>query len=224
MNELENRVWRGLRDLADTVPHTPDARAHLAGRLAGRRARLPVALLAAAAAIVVVAAVAVPVVLVQREAHPPVATSSPPPPPPDWVELGTYVENGITKHAGLVIDPDGKGFCVDSSPGTPFACYGVPVWGSDTPVGSRFVESVGVLGWPEWGPPGPLDNLLLFVTAPEVARLKVADAHTPPRVSVREVARTAEAAYFLADFDGPAADWRYEAKDAKGKVVEYASE
>jgi hypothetical protein len=227
MNDLENRVWRGLRDLADSVPHTPDARARLEGRLTARRSRRPLAIAAAAA--VVVAAVAVPIVLVKPDAHRPATTQTTSPsytPPPGWLKLADYADNGVAKQAGLTVDPDGNGYCLNSSAGaqpTTYACYEVPVWG-EAMNPARYVVAVGVLGTA--GPmrnTGPLQDVLLFVTAPEVAKLEVEGAYGDP-ADVREVARTTKAVYWVADFDGPTQGKSYTVSDANGHVLESAIE
>jgi hypothetical protein len=213
--DLEIRLRDTLHDQANTVTRSPHPRADLAARLARREKRRP--LLAVAAAVFVVAAAAVPVVVLsQREEPAPIAAS---PFPTKWVELAEFVEDGVSKKAGLSIDADGKGWCVkvsavDAEP-KPYACYGVPAWGNKAmPTSQRYVASVAVLG-----DDPQLSDLMLFVTAPQVTTLAVVNQHDTP-VLVREVARTADAVYFLADFDGSATRGaHYLARDREGKTV-----
>jgi hypothetical protein len=66
---------------------------------------------------------------------------------------------------------------------------------------------------------GPLPGLLLFVTAPEVARLAVRAGDGRP-VAVRQLMRIPELVVFLADFGTSYEGFGYDARDAAGNIVE----
>lgn len=244
MNDLEDRLRTGLHDLADTVPASPHARADLDRRLTRRGWRVPVLVATAAAA--VVAAVAVPVLL-SRGGEPtsPAATSAsvtPSPSAPTGLEgmsfqdiaprvLGRITEDGVEKDVELFIASNGyggEGYCVGKVRPAGFEpedleCERVPVW----PVGPA--PGMLVLQRELYGEDdptrdtGPLPDLMLFVTAPQVTKLDVG-RHDGAPVPVSLVARMQGATLFLADFDGPKGGLRYTARDAAGNVVESAIE
>lgn len=222
MNNLEDRLRATLHERAGTVPESSFAHADLTARLAGRNRRRPLHVVAAAA--VVVVAVAVPVVLTQRAA--PVSTPVVTPAPPTWIGLGEYDKDGVRTSAGLVVDANGKGWCVDErvddGDQEHFACYGVPAWDNESrSLPDRYVVVAGVLGTPREiydNVAGPLPDLLLFVTAPKITSLDVAGANGMP-ATVHMLARTAQATYFLADFDGSTRGMTYLARDQDGTLV-----
>lgn len=241
MNDLEDRLRSGLRDLADTVPPSQHARADLERRLT-HRGRRPVLVAAAAAA--VVTAVAIPVMLNQDgdPVRPPVATNPVTTSPPasattgedttylvEPVKLGSFNEDGRLIFVWLSVERDGAAgkWCVgrdhyvETQEVEP--CTSVPTWPFG-PNGGHLVLGRELLG--DDNPvrdTGPVPDLMLFVTAPQVTRLDVG-RHDGAPVSVREVARTEGAAFFLADFDGPKGGKRYTAWDANGNVLESAIE
>ena len=94
-------------------------------------------------------------------------------------------------------------WCFENTAGAPLSCYGVPRW--DRP----YVFSVSV----------PLPHQVLFVAAPRVDTLEVVNSHGIP-VAVRELARTAQATYYLADLAGPTKGSSYTARDRVGKVID----
>lgn len=227
MNDLEERLRATLRDRAETTPASSNPRAELARRIARKDRRKP--LLAIAAAAVVVTAIAVPVVVTHRDHNPPVSTDEPYVPIPKWVELGDFVENGVAKRAWLSVDAHGKGFCIEEGPVAgqpkPYNCYGVTKWGDDyLALPEKYAAHVPVLGTPDtYGQPpvhpGPLPDLLVFMTSPKVVKLEAIGKNGLP-ADVREVARNAGAAYFVADFNGSSPfDMRFTAWDSKGTVL-----
>lgn len=246
MNDIEDRLRTGLHELADTVPASPHARADLDRRLARRGRRVPALVAATTAAVVVVAVI--PVVLNGGgEPAPPAATSppvAPSPPTPTGLEgmsfhdvaprvLGRFTEGGVEKNVELFTADDGHGgeaYCIAKvDPADPHLrphddrCWRVPAWPTG-PAPGTLVLTHELYG--EGDPvrdTGPLPDLLLFVTAPQVATLDVG-RHDGAPVEVREVTRVQGAAFFLADFDGPKGGLRYTAWDAAGNMVVSAIE
>jgi hypothetical protein len=226
MNDIEDRLRTTLHELADTVPPSPQARADLDHRLT-RRGRRP--LLVAAAAAVVVAAVAVPVVLNQgggQVATPPVMTSTPPPTsePGNLVKLGIVVGAEADKTAWLKVNADGTGWCfVETSPGAApefLECEATPDWATAQPPNSR-VLTRAVLEDDHAPYSGPFPNMLLFITAPEVATLEVREAYGQP-VRLNRVPGLAGGTMYLATFPETHAGFGYTAWDAAGNVLENA--
>jgi hypothetical protein len=66
---------------------------------------------------------------------------------------------------------------------------------------------------------GPLPNLLLFFTVPDVTRLEVQAGYGEP-ARVTELARTSDLAMYVADFGTTSAGFGYTARDATGAVIE----
>jgi hypothetical protein len=230
MNDIEDRLRTALHDLADGLPASQHARADLDRRLARGTGRGRVLAIAAAAA--VVAAVTVPVVLSQDgdPANGRAATSAPPltsaSPLSEYISqpLGSFTdENGVRTSAMLSVGFRGAGenWCVSAAVGevdvSNVPCEPMPTWPTEhnSLVLSRGVLSGGVLF------SGPLPNLLLFVTAPQVAELEVREAHGQP-VPVRRLVMTTGATFFLAEFPESYSGFGYTAKDADGNVVEQA--
>jgi len=242
MNDIEDRLRTGLHDLADTVPPSQDARADLEHRLT-RRGRRP--LLVAAAAAVVVAAVVVPVALTQsgdpgsdHVATPPPSTTAPP-----WqtttselpngdltgpIELVRFDDNGVNVAAVLSVTAmtDGEHWCVelDGPAGYDASkngyCDIVPSWPASNPPGN-VVLTHALLGDGQTLYSGPTPNLMLFITSPQVVSLEVREGYGQP-VTVKQVAKTPSATFYLADFPETPAGFGYTAKDAAGNVLEDA--
>ena len=247
MTDLENRLRDALRDLAEAVPESPRARADLDRRLAQRRrGRRRVTVFATAAAVLVLVALVVPTVVRSdqpgqglRNTDP--AWSTPRPSTNDTpeltqesghsyagpIELGTFMEDGVSRTALMVVDKagDGERMCIhvnpdDDTPVPGAGCVAVPGTWPASPDGPDFVMTRTVLGGA--GPDtGPLPNLLLFITAPRVATLEVrrGDGRTVPSTLLAE---SPDARFYLSDFAGPTAGFGYTAKDATGKVLETA--
>jgi hypothetical protein len=226
-----------LHDLAGTVPPSAHPRADLERRLVRRRRRVPVLVAATAAA--VVAAVVVPVVLNQDDdpVRPPVATSPPASATTgedttyivEPVKLGSFNEDGRLIFVWLSVERAGAGekWCIsrDVYVETPVVeqCVPMQTWPFG-PNGGHLVLGQELFG--ENNPikdTGPVPDLMLFVTAPQIVKLDVG-RHDGAPVSVREVARTEGSAFFLADFDGPKAGMRYTAWDVNGNALESAIE
>lgn len=227
MNDLEHRLRAGLHELADTLPPSEDARADLQRRLARPNRRKPV--FVATAAAVAIVAVAVPVVLNQRAdpvVTPPATSTSAPLVERAPIVLGRFDENGVDKALLLMVTSDGKGWCVavsapDADP-KPHMCWGVPTWQSES-VPGRYVLAMSVEESAPGMFPAQLPDLVLFVAAPQVATLK-ARHKDGSLVTVRELARTSSATFFLADRDGDTHRLRYTARDREGNLVEAATE
>jgi hypothetical protein len=239
MNDLDDRLRSTLHELAGTVPATPHARVDLARRLV-RRNRRP--MLVAAAAVVVAATVVVSVALNQSgdpapgrltttpltESPIPSATTTTKLPNGDLagpVEVGRFETADITYVAMLSVIAmnNGEHWSIEAygPPGQAWT-FGsadiVPTWPAEVP--GRFVMTHSVLG--EGGvDTGPLSNLMLFVTSPAITTLEVRRGDDQP-ATVRQVAKTAGATFYLADFAGPTAGFGYTAKDAAGNVLESA--
>lgn len=100
---------------------------------------------------------------------------------------------------------------------------------------NRHPASAGCTAWADWPTPnlvhtmaalrgqapggGPLANRLLFLAAPEVARLEVREAYGQP-VRVTELARQPDLALYVAEFPASSAGFGYTARDASGAVLE----
>ncbi|HEX6359700.1 hypothetical protein [Actinophytocola sp.] len=229
MNDLEDRLRATLREAADTLPPTPGARAEFERR----RGRGRGVLLAAAAAAVVIAGVAVPVALSGNDApaghRAATGTTS-----PRFEEnnakdsvniLGTFTEDGITKVAVLTVVDD-KWCVLEALPKEPIPmsrdCEPVPTWPVPEPPtsqGGRVVTEAVLSGGTLYG--GPLPNLMLFITAPEVETLEVS-AGSGGLVHLRKVLERPDATFILADFPETYAGFGYTAKDAAGNVLESA--
>jgi hypothetical protein len=236
MNDLEDRLRATLHQAADTVPPSPHARAGFERRLGQRRGRGLV--LAAAAAVVVIAGVAVPVALNQddgptggRTATAPPTTSPATTPSGDLTlsVLDEFTEGGVRWQAVLTVVPardGGEQVCVGKvgpdgeEPSSP-ECERVPAtwpvdFGPDSGPG-MVVLTRSVLGGDALYS-GPLPNLLLFITAPQVTDLEVREAYGAP-VRVDEVAKAAGATVYVAYFPETHAGFGYTAKDAAGNVL-----
>lgn len=249
MNELDDRLRSALRDLARTVPRNPQARADFERRLAERqRTRWRTPLLATAAAATVLVGVAIPVVMNQNEAPdqghvvtPPTSTStttspsgpmSGTPTPSDGylfagpIELGHFEDGGVERAAVMTVEQEGDGerICVmvkpqEGSSAAGAGCSPVPGW-PNTPAGTGFVWTHTILnGEPPYG--GPLPNLMVFMTAPEVATLEVRHGNASP-VPTALVAVSPTTRFYLADFGDTHAGFGYTAKDPAGIVLESA--
>jgi hypothetical protein len=229
MNDLDDRLRTTLGDLADGVPSSPHARADLDRRLARRRTGRST-LAVAAAAVVVAAGVVIPVALNQADEpggqRASTATTQTPPTsvPPGSVGLlilGSFTEGGVEKSAALVLQDDQ--WCVAAMENVipvPLQenCEPVPTWPQQE--SQSLVRTSSVLGdGTLYG--GPLPNLLLFVTAPNVETLEVSAGDGEP-VSVRVMASRLDAKFFLAEFSATPAGFGYTAKDAAGNVLESA--
>jgi hypothetical protein len=232
MNDLDDRMRTCLEDLADEVPSSPHARADLDRRLASRRTRRSTLAVAAAAA-VVLAGVAIPVALNQADepggqraattATTPTPSTGVPGFSADVLPLGSFTEDGVEKEAALVLQGDDQ-WCVvavvEKEPPVLWRddCEPVPTWPQQEP--QSLVRTSSVLGdGTLYG--GPLPNLLLFVTAPNVETLEVSAGDGEP-VSVRVVAPRPDVRFFLAEFPATPAGFGYTAKDAAGNVLESA--
>lgn len=244
MMDLEDRLRGTFTGMADEVAASTNPRADLEQRLATRRVnrwRTP-ALVAAAA--VVVAAVVTPVVVFGGDGTNPSVDSAatttdstvtdpdqsregqaPNDQYPGMVagpfELGTFTRDGLTWRAEAYLEE--SAVCVVATSGEDLfnpspECTPVSAW--PRPPANSLVMSLAVLseGAPDTG---PLPNLLLFVTAPEVATLDVRDG-PGDAVSVRELGASDKATLWLADFGGPTEGFGYTAKDAAGTVLEEA--
>jgi hypothetical protein len=240
MNDLDDRLRTTLGQLAGTVPPSTHPRADLERRLA-RRGRRP--MLVAVAAAVAVAALVVSVALSQSGDPAPRRVATPPPevftggggrttytlPNGDLagpVELGRfeYERDTLVAMLSVVAMNDGEHWNirvygpVDNT--FPFgASYVVPTWPTKDPPG-RVVETYPVLG-EEGMDSGPLPQLKLFVTSPQVTTLVVRRADGQP-VTVNQVATTPGANFYLADFAGSTEGFGYTAKDAAGNLLEEA--
>jgi hypothetical protein len=244
MTDLEKRVRYSLHELADTVPASADPRGELDRRLTGRRHRSfrGPALAVAAAAAAVVAVVGVTVPLATRHDADPTATertkdglvwSS----DYEWLvaDAGPFVLGGFTRN-GEKIDAvawvRGGALCVGEghhvgvgthgpkkTPGhlIGVTCDAVPTWpaGPDAHVETRAVLSAGT---PD---SGPLPELMLFLTAPDVDTLVVDGGDGTP-VRLRGLATIDGLRLFLADFDGSTQGFGYTTWDAAGNVLESA--
>lgn len=227
MNDLEDRLRTTLGDLADGVPSSQHARADLDRRLARRRTKRST-LAVAAAAVVVVAGVAIPVTLSQsgepagqRAATSATLTPATPQLPRHVMFLGSFTEEGIDKQAGLVVEDDQ--WCVVTAVGKDLSgdqdCTPLPTsWptpggpGQELSVLSHSVLSGDTLY------SGPVPNLMLFFTAPNITTLEVTDG-SGALVPVREMSARPDVRIFLADFPETPAGFGYTAKDAAGNVV-----
>jgi hypothetical protein len=239
MTGIEDRVRDSLHELGDSLPASTHPRADFERRLARRRARrwrAPL-LVTAAAAVVVVAAVVVPVALrsdggagqdtgtAPLTTHPPSSDELSPGEPP---VLGSYVDNGVRRRALLTFDNAGS-WCVSptySPDETPIeaTCLPIPAWPitHGIPGHESFVEVRGVLSGPA-PHSGPLADVQVYVTAPEVTRLEVGDAAGDP-VPVRLAEELPAAKFYVADFPETSAGFRYTAWNANGEVLESAIE
>ena len=240
MNDTEDRLRTTLDELAGTVPPSPHARADLGRRLARRTRRRP--MLVAAAAAGVVAAVARPVALSQGGDPAPHRVATPPPETytggrttytlPNGelagpVELGQFKYNDVIQVVMLTVTAmnDGEHWCMDpyAPPGRdsyPVGfCEIVPAWPTDLPPGS-VVKTYPIFGG-QTPDSGPVPQLKVFLTSPAVTTLEVRRGDGQP-ATVKQVARTDGAAWFLADFAGATEGFGYTAKDAAGNVLEDA--
>jgi len=240
MNDLDDRLRSTLHELAGTVPPSPHARADLARRLT-RRDRRP--MLVAAAAMLVVATVVVSVAVTHGDDPDPGPTATAPSGDhgPGWsrmtttklpngdlagpIELGRFKDHDVTYVVMLsvVAMSDGEHWSLEAwgPPDTTWPTgYGnlVPTWPAEAP--GSVVQTHPVLG--EGGiDSGPLSHLMLFLTSPAVTALEVRRGDGQP-VTVRQVAKTPGATFYLADFAGPTAGFGYTATDAAGNVLESA--
>jgi hypothetical protein len=238
MNDLEDRLRTTLGQLAGTVPPSPRPRADLERRLV-RRGRRP--MLIAVAAAVAVAVLVVSVALSENGDPAPRRVATPPPevftggrttytlPNGDLagpIELGRFENYGdsLVAMLSVVAMNDGEHWNIRvygpvDNPFSTGASYIVPTWPTKVPPG-RVVETYPVLG--EGGvDSGPLPQLKLFVTSPQVTTLVVRRADGQP-VIVKQVVTTPGATFYLADFAGPTEGFGYTAKDAAGNVLEEA--
>jgi hypothetical protein len=232
MMAIEDRTRDTLHEMADSVPQSQHPRADFERRLAHRRAtrwRMP-ALATAAAALVVVAGVAVPLAMNRpddaRGQRP--AASTPARANPDGTEaspwiLGAFTENGVEKSA-VLWTADGQ-FCMALRPAEPNSasppgptCEAIPAWPNER--GSQ-VDTRGVFSEPVLET-GPLANLLLFVTSPEITTLVVRHGDGTPVADVRTLGGNDRATFYLADFGGSTQGFGYDATDAQGNIVESA--
>ncbi|HEU5473067.1 MAG TPA: hypothetical protein VFV67_20670 [Actinophytocola sp.] len=245
MTELERRLRTGLDSLAATVPPSENPWAEQQRRLAADR-RPPHRLLLAGAAAAVVAGslVLVPALVVSRPAAPPTPppTTAPPSEVP-WMRviagpfaLGRYTAGPVTREVITFVkrEPGAAGWinrlCVVSTyvgtaePTSPdsFAaispdCVLLPTeWPARQPPGLVQTHTIldgGVLGG------GPLPGTLLFVTAPQVAKLEVCAGDGSP-ATVKELARTAELVLFQAQFATSYVGFCFTARDAAGTVLD----
>jgi hypothetical protein len=239
MNDLDDRLRSTLHELAGTVPPTPHARVDLARRL-GRQNRRP--MLVAAAALVVAATVVISVAL-NQDGDPapgsltttPLTESTVPPvttttklPNGDLagpIEVGRFETDGLTYVAMLSVIAmnNGEHWSIEAygPPGQawPYSSADiVPTWPAEG--AGRFVKTHSVLNEAGIGT-GPLPNLMVFFTSPTVTTLEVQSGDGQP-VTVRQVAKTPGATFYLADFAGPTDGFGYTAKDAAGNVLESA--
>jgi hypothetical protein len=247
MNDLEDRLRAGLHDLADTVPASPRARADLAVLLARRRRWRAPALATAAAAAVVLAIAVIPAADRGTTAAgdgttTPPLTLSTPVPPTDTVGSGTendpwrlarVTEGGVEKDAVLWVTADNE-HCmrwraVDpaNQPALPGPeCDPLPATWPTGPPGQETLDvlQTGVLS-DYLARTGPLQHLMVFITAPYVERLDVRRGDGSP-ASVRVLGRDgAGVTFHLVDFGPPpntAAGFGWTAWDALGNVVESA--
>jgi hypothetical protein len=250
MTDLEDRLRDALRDLAGAVPQSPDARADLERRITQRRkGHGRTTMLAAAAAALVLVAVALPAVFSSGDdprqglmSTPPSTDTSSPPSTngmgsatPDSssgyifagpIELGAFDEDGVTRTAFMQVEQvnAGERMCVMVRPGTGSrvggtGCVVVPVWPT-APDDTGYVATHGVLS--AAGPDtGPLPDLILFMTAPQVTTLEVRRGDGGA-VKSTMLAVSPRAKFYLGDFDGATAGFGYTAKDMTGKVLETA--
>jgi hypothetical protein len=253
MNDLEDRLRSGLHDLAETVPPSPHPRADLERRLArGRRWRTPVLVTAAAAAAaVVLAIVVIPGAVGGRKQTGDVTTPMLPPPtsrtaatPPEiggsgtekdpWV-LARVTEGGIEKDAvfWLTGSTGNSGWCMrwravdpDDQPSLPGPeCDPLPAtWPTGPPGGGPGMHVLQTEVLSNYlARTGPLQNLMVFITSPTIAKLDVQHGDGSTLTSVRELGRDDDGVtFYLADFGDTAAGFGWTAWDAQGNVVENA--
>lgn len=235
MTGIEDRVRDSLHELGESLPASTHPRADFERRLAHRRARRWRApLLVTAAAAVVVAAVVVPVALRSDGDLGPGTALTTHPSSPDEMSpgeppvLGSYVDNGVRRQALLTFDNAGS-WCVSptySPDETPIeaTCLPIPAWPITygIPDHKSYVEVQGVLSG-QTPHSGPLANVQVYLTAPEVTRLEVGDSAGDP-VPVRLVEELPEAKFYVAEFPETSAGFRYTAWDANGVVLNSAIE
>lgn len=249
MTDLEDRLRTTLAAQADELPPSRHPRADLERRLAARRrsARLRPVVLTAAAAVVLVVGVAVPVLLARGDGDagpriadaPPTSAQVPPPSDPAPgdlllapVSIGEFTDLGQRWNAVVYAEHDAEGnqFCLvamptnaepDSTAHHPASqgCEPIgpdtwPIPPADSLVATRTPLSVGIDS-------GPLPNLMVFVTAPQVTALEVRAGDGSP-VDVAKLGATDSFTVYLATFDGSTQGFGYTAKDASGAVVEQA--
>lgn len=243
MNDLEKRLRYTLHELADTVPQSEDPKAGFERmRTASRRISRPALVAAAAVAVLAGAGIAIPLAM-QPDDPPPAAEKNTDglqwSHGYDWVRaesgpyvLGTFTENGETvdvvawvKDGNLCVGAGHRvavGGTNERPPGAlvDVTCDAVPTWPSG-PQHSWQVETRAVLPEGNGLDSGPVPNLMLFLTAPTVARLEVRDGPGAP-VSVRELDRAAGMNLYVADFGGTSQGFGFTAWDAAGNVVESA--
>jgi hypothetical protein len=238
MTALEDRLRSALAGLADEVPPSHNPWAEQRRRLAAARrpARRRPMLAAAAAAVILAATVPATVVPHPERTQPAGPSGAPLPDGPylaivdkPW-QLAEFGEGGRSWVAWAFLErhPGGRGWiyrlCVVGVPaGAPVdspdrhanssGCVPVHPWGTTRLVETRSVLSGRTLG------SGPLPGLLLFVTAPAVARLDACAADGRP-VPVRALGRTEELALFLADYGASHEGFCYTARDAAGVELE----
>jgi hypothetical protein len=239
MTALEDRLRSALADLADEVPASHNAWAEQQRRLAAARRPSRRRPMLAAAAVAVILAGTVPATVVPHSgpARPDGPSGYAPLPDGPYLaivdkpwQLAEFSEGGRRWVAWAFLErhPGGKGWiyrlCVVGVPaGAPVnspdrhanstGCVPVHPWGT-----THLVETRSVLGGPTPGS-GPLPGLLLFVTAPAVARLDACAADGRP-VPVRALGRTEELALFLADYGASYEGFCYTARDAAGVELE----
>lgn len=231
MNDLEDRLRSTLHNMANDVPASQHARADLDRRLAGRGRRRPL-LVAAAAAVVVAAGVAVPVALnrgdgpsgqgVATQPTSVTQTSTTSPLPSSLHVIGSFEEDGVHKSVALSVDEGNPGdtWCaVEVVPRGQKAsrepnCFMVPIsWPERS-----FVLPYGLFNEDDLPNSGPVPNLMVFVTSPQVTTLEVS-AGTGGSVSVTKVVARPGATFYVATFPGTSDGWAYTAKDAAGNVL-----
>ncbi len=232
MMDLENRLRSTFTEMADEQPPSADPRGDLGRRLAdrGKQGWRTPALVAAAAA--VVAAVAVPAIVFGGEGGDPpgpgtsvsVGDQAAQPEAGGMVMIGTFKQDGETLEAFAwlegtevcvrVLTVDGQE--VKTTTGDPVCAVVEDV---QLPV-DQLVQALAVL--PQDAPDtGPLPNLMLFLTEPQVATLEVRD-HAGAPVDVREIDANDDATLWLVDFAGQTQGFGFTAKDENGTVLEEA--
>ncbi len=236
MNDLDDRVRRSLHRLADTVPPSPHARADLERRLARPRRR---PLLVAAAAAVVLAAVALPVALTRHASHRVTTPATTPSSPrgagteADPFVVASLTDDGVEKAALLWVTegPGGQLMCTalrpvgEDDPASPPGpdCDPVPASCPTGPHGSGHVRTATVQSdYVLAAGPEQLRELLVFVTAPGVARLEVRAGDGTTVRTTTAFRLPGGVTFAVAEFPGPPWGFGYTAWDARGDVVESA--
>lgn len=231
MMDLEDRLRGTFTGMADEVPASANPRADLERRLATRRSdrwRMPAL---AAAAAVVVAAVVTPMVVFQGDdgvgaADQTTSAGQTEPgvtdgldPPPGAMPLGNFTKNG--KDWQAVAYHEENKVCVlamatDGSESGQPGCTEIGPWPHPPAIGHTQTISVLSEGLPD---SGPLPNLLLFVTSPQVVELTVRNGPGEP-VALEKLGVSDTGTLWLADFEGSTQGYGWDAKDAAGNYID----